>query len=96
MKRLKRICLIVLIVFLVYSLSYIVLSRWSLSIAKEQGAKGFYYIPVSLETLENNNALWQCHIILKNIYYPVWWTDQHLLDGPAVGGDFRKHQISAE
>ena len=71
---------VVLITALAYAASYVVLSRLSKAIVRNEGG-GFYYVPCSVQTLMRNPLAQVAHEVGVYAFYPANLVDRLL------GGD---------
>lgn len=77
--------LIIIGVFFIYIGTYWFLSRWSERVIVKNNfpSGGFYYIPVSPQTMAEQWSLQGLNEVLKIVFFPCWYIDTSLFNGPA-------------
>jgi hypothetical protein len=74
---------IFVIVFLVvYVIAYLAISRTSEARARAVGAPGFYYAPVSVDTIATSRKAQWIHHVGIYVFYPIWLVDNCVFGGP--------------
>src|SRR6185503_1298783 len=71
-------------ILLAYPASYYALSRYSYYRYKpvENSQHVFFYVPAEPVRIFTTNWLLRCHYYGSLLYYPVWFLDSRLFDGP--------------
>ena len=67
-----------------YAGSYVILSRYSMLLVREEGYTCFFYAPTTVSNLVSAPAWQEFHAACSKIYFPIWWLD-HKCGGPAFG-----------
>lgn len=74
---------VILLVLLLYVVTYVALSRISLAIMRNEGLNAIYYVPVTLDTMSRSASLLRIHYILSKVFYPLWFIDFQF-GGPGI------------
>lgn len=84
MKPLKLRTTVVILVLLIYVLSYFGWSRYSRHTMRDTyGTSGFYYIHPAASSPYRHKL----NVALSYFYYPVWAADHYLYGGPAPASE---------
>ena len=70
---------------LLYIASYIALSRKGMRTAEHHRMPGFLYAPCDMSTFSRSRAYQRLHLILIDLYHPLWLVDHALFGTPRPG-----------